>query len=144
MFIFYFISHVANLQFGAPQHIPFLIRERTRVNWALTPTTTTALAISRIHSFCLPSFFVALKETKAKLAAAMKTTNFPVKGNNNKTDLQTYIHTCLSVCVCMCEKTTPPQRQHKGDCNTKIALKAGAVTTTKTRTMYAQKFDNKK
>lgn len=74
----------------------------------------------------------------------MKTTNFPAKGNNNKTDLQTYIHTCLAACVCMCEKTTPPQRQHKGDCNTKIALKAGAVTTTKTRTMYAQKFDNKK
>lgn len=72
----------------------------------------------------------------------MKTTNFPAKGNNNKTDLHTYIRVYL--CVCMCEKTTPPQRQHKGDCNTKIALKAGAVTTTKTRTMYAQKFDNKK
>lgn len=70
----------------------------------------------------------------------MKTTNFPAKGNNNKTELHTYVHVYL--CVCMCEKTTL-QRQHKGDCNTKIALKAGAETT-KTRTMYAQKFDNKK
>lgn len=50
----------------------------------------------------------------------------------------------MCVCVseylfmCICKKPsppTPPQRQHKGECNTKIALKAGAETTTKKRTM---------
>lgn len=83
---------------------------------------------------------------KLAAAAAMKTTNFPVKGNNNKTEL----HTCVCVSeylfMCMCKKPsppTPPQRQHKGECNTKIALKAGAETTTKKKN-YAQKFDNKK
>jgi len=94
----------------------------------------------RLYARSLTRCLSHTRRPKQNWQQQKKNNNFPVKGNNNKKKGITYI--CMYECVLM-YAMKKRKRQHKGDCNTKIALKAWSKTTTMSKSLTAKK-ENKR